>query len=101
MSKKTYDAVRRSGDLDARDRAVVNAFCSVVTQVADNGERPSEAQYIDRIVAQAEAEVGEPGSILIRGRVNQLRATYDLAQINGRAAQLYAQSCFGKRQGTM
>jgi hypothetical protein len=92
-SRATYDALRHSDDLEKSQKAVINAFCQVTTQLADNRETVTEEEYFARIRAAA-AELGAAGSKL-DSALSKLRATYDLAKFNPRAAQLYARACFG------
>jgi len=94
MSKATYNALRHAEDLDATDKAVVNAFCSVATQLANNGESLSEQQFFDRVKARTQIKLGQFDVNPVNAAVGKLRATYDLAQINGGAARLYVQACF-------
>jgi hypothetical protein len=93
VSKKTYDALKHANDLEKRDKAVVNAFCGVTTQLADNNESLTTEEYFDRIKANAESQLGEYGSKPLTSALGKLRATYDLASINGGTAQLYARAC--------
>lgn len=92
-SKKTFDALRKSNDLETDQKAVINAFCSVTTQLADNNETLQEQEYFNRISTQVESELGylsSPADSVL----SKLRATYDLANINPRAAQYYARACY-------
>jgi hypothetical protein len=93
-SKATYDAIAHADDLEKREKAVVNAFCTVTNNLSENEESPTEEAYFEQIQAEAERELGEPISEPLTSALDKLRATYDLAQINGRAAQLYVKACF-------
>lgn len=92
-SKTTYDALKYSDDLAKRDKAVVKAFCSVTTQVADNNETVTQQQYFDRITATAEENLGEYGSIAVASQVRKLRAILDLQGLNPQAARAYVHNC--------
>ena len=91
-SKKTFDALRKADDLEARDKAVVNAFCSVTTQLADNGETADQTLFWEQVKAQARDDYGVAGSA-VAGPVDKLRALIDLNAENPGAALRYAQAC--------
>lgn len=91
-SKKTFDALSNSDDLAKTEKAVVNAFCSVTTQLADNQETLSEQQYFDRMSNEIRAELGLVSSPALSA-LTKLRTTYDLASINPQLAIHYARAC--------
>jgi len=94
LSGKTYNALSHTDDLKANEKAVINAFCSVATQLADNGETITEEQYFERIRSQTESDLGVVASLPVNAAVGKLRAIYDLASINGGTANLYVRACF-------
>jgi hypothetical protein len=91
-SKKTFDALAKSNDLEARDKAVVNAFCSVSTQLANNDETPDETAFWTEVKQQARDDYGLAGSA-VAGPADKLRAMIDLSAANPGAALRYAQAC--------
>jgi hypothetical protein len=94
LSKKTYNAIRHADDLEATDKAVLNAFCNVARELADNGGTLSEQKYFETVETRAELELGVVASTPVKAAVGRLRAFYDLASINGGVANLYARACF-------
>jgi hypothetical protein len=94
LSKKTYNAISHADDLDATEKATVNAFCNVATQLADNGETVTEEEYFEAVKQEAEDELGVVGSAPLNAAVARWRAFYDFATISGGAANLYARACF-------
>jgi hypothetical protein len=92
-SKKTFDALSNTDDLAKSEKAVVNAFCSVTTQLADNQETLSEQQYFNALSNEVRAELG-PLSSPAQTALAKLRATYDLASINPQVAIRYARACY-------
>lgn len=94
LSGKTYNAVRHADDLDATEKAVVNAFCRIAAELADQSETLSEPEYFEAVKTRAEFELGVIGSLPVDAAVRRLRTFYDLASINGGAANYYARACF-------
>lgn len=92
-SKATFDAIRHSDDLAKTEKAVINAFCSVTTQLADNQETYTEQQYFDSITGEIRTELGYLSSPALTA-LGKLRATYDLATISPPVARYYAQACY-------
>jgi hypothetical protein len=91
-SKKTYDALTKANDLEAQDKAVVNAFCSVSTQLANNDETVDETAFWNDVKQQARDDYGLAGSA-IAGPADKLRALVDLSEANPAVALRYAQAC--------
>jgi len=94
LSGKTYNAIRHADDLDASQKAVVNAFCNIATQLADNEEAITTEQYFDQIQADATREAGFLEAKAVETAVTRLRAIYDLSSINGHTATLYVNACY-------
>jgi hypothetical protein len=94
MSKATYDALRHSDDLDATEKAAVNALCSVATQVSEGSEPISEQEYYDRLRASATQQYGALPSAALSSALGKVRTTVDLAGVSPPAARAYVRACF-------
>lgn len=93
-SKATYDAIRHSDDFARQEKAAINAFCSVATQLADNNETVTAEDFFTRVNSEAQAELGEYGAKPVLSAVAKIRATYAFANINPQLAAQYVRACY-------
>jgi hypothetical protein len=91
-SKKTFDALTKADDLEAQDKAVVNAFCSVATQLANNDETADETAFWTDVKQRARDGYGLAGGA-VAGPADKLRALLDLSAASPYAAVRYAKAC--------
>ena len=71
---------------------MVNAFCSVSTQLANNGETPDQTAFWTDVKQHARDDYGLAGGV-VAGPVDKLRAMIDISADNPYVAIRYAEAC--------
>ncbi len=75
------------------ERAVLSAFCKVAADVVNLNRPLTEEEWVDAMEAEAKATYPDLAVDQVRSRVDRLRATVSLAQINPQLALRYVQNC--------
>ncbi len=89
LGRKAPAASIKNIDLERRvDQAVRSAFCNTAADVVNTGRPKSEQEWVDAKAHYPDLAVG-----LIRGKVDRITATAELAKINPQFALRYVRSC--------
>lgn len=75
------------------EQAAVSGFCGVATEVVNSGQPRTEEAWLDGMRAQVREDNPDAIAILAEDKLEQVRATGRLAEINPQLAARYVQSC--------
>lgn len=70
-----------------------SAFCNTAADVVNTGRPKSEQEWVDAMEMDAKAHYPDLAVGLIRGKVDRITATAELAKINPQFALRYVRSC--------
>ncbi len=96
-SHRSYDAVHRPADLDAVQRASLDAFCETTREMLRNGETyklSNWGYYLSRIKRLAEEELPFVSASRVNRAVDQMESLFGLRSFDDRSAKAYARACY-------